>query len=55
LKLKKYIHNKVLELGSMEEVKKFYSRKSKICEYAWRIALEILDSSKERSFKIQDS
>jgi ATP-dependent DNA helicase RecQ len=55
IETKKYIHNKVLELGSMEEVKKFYSRKSKICEYAWRIALEILDSSKERGFKIQDS
>lgn len=42
-----YIHNKILELKSMEKVNKFYPDHSNICEYARRMALEILKSSED--------
>ena len=55
IETKKYILNKVLGLGSIEEVKKFYSHNSRVCEYAKRIALENLESSKEVTDEIEIS
>lgn len=43
---KKFIRKKVKSLGNRKSVQEFYSKKSLVCEYAYKIAKKIYKKNK---------
>ena len=50
-KVRRFIENKVLELGNIDKVYKVYNDNDLVSEYAKRVAFTLLQKSKSREFR----